>query len=374
MRNFPKLIKVPKNISKNRIVFLDYLRVFAFSSVLIGHKFIGPLKSLINSDNLHATAKITLSILLPLSEGGGAGVVVFFLVSGYIITHVLLYENPIEFAIKRIFRIYPLYIVAVFLQLLLDIIDGDPIPHLGVIVSQLLLIGDFFKTPLTLGGVEWTLRIEIFFYIFMGLLKFSGVFRKRNLILPVVLTLTTILLGFLAPYPTGGWTIGYFSMYAPFLFIGVMFYLWEKEDIKISVLAFFIMLVFFQYFILISKYQAKWLDDHFAILALLLFFLTWFLRFKIPENIVVRQFSELTYSVYLFHNWIWEPMRSSIKSLSISKIPIGIQTLFILLIFCMITNRLVENNGIRIGKKIVLKYQKKKEAQNSNISFCQDEK
>lgn len=101
---------------EGRIVFLDYMRIFAFISVLIGHKFyIELLESTVNP-NIHSTLKFFISLLLPVTAGGGAGVVVFFLTSGYIITHVLSTEKPIEFLIKRAFRIYPLYAFAVIMQ------------------------------------------------------------------------------------------------------------------------------------------------------------------------------------------------------------------------------------------------------------------
>ncbi|WP_040579718.1 hypothetical protein [Methylobacter tundripaludum] len=38
-----------------RIVFLDYLRVFAFISVLIGHKFTVDIATAMGNDKLHAT-------------------------------------------------------------------------------------------------------------------------------------------------------------------------------------------------------------------------------------------------------------------------------------------------------------------------------
>lgn len=91
--------------SHNRIIFLDYCRIFAFVSVLIGHEFFGDILNLISNPNVHITIKSILSISLPVFEGGGAGVVVFFMVSGYIITKVIEFEKPFDFLIKRIFRI-----------------------------------------------------------------------------------------------------------------------------------------------------------------------------------------------------------------------------------------------------------------------------
>ncbi len=79
------MVQVHAESKNGRIVFLDYLRIFAFVSVLIGHKFYPYLLEFIADENIHATPRMIVEFLMPLFYGGGAGVVVFFLVSGYII-------------------------------------------------------------------------------------------------------------------------------------------------------------------------------------------------------------------------------------------------------------------------------------------------
>ena len=82
-----------------RLVFLDYLRIFAFASVFAGHKFSAPVQAAAREGVGWQAA--AARVLWPFIEGGGAGVVVFFLVSGYIITHVLQRERTPEFLLKR---------------------------------------------------------------------------------------------------------------------------------------------------------------------------------------------------------------------------------------------------------------------------------
>lgn len=59
-------------------------------------------------------------------------------------------------------------------------LNGVPFPPLSILIPQILLMGDFFQTPHTLAGVEWTLRIEVMFYAFMALLKTVGLFNKQQ--------------------------------------------------------------------------------------------------------------------------------------------------------------------------------------------------
>ncbi|PJE18143.1 MAG: hypothetical protein CK430_00640 [Legionella sp.] len=167
-----------------RIIFLDWLRIFSFSSVLIGHKFYPILLDLSNDDSVHESLRFLIKLILPFCFAGGAGVVVFFLVSGYVITHVLQKEQPLEFLVKRIFRIYPLYIFSVLLQYSFLYSVNPAIVNLQTIIPQLLLIGDFFQTPYSLNGVEWTLRIEVLFYLFMFAMRYFKIIGQYEYALP----------------------------------------------------------------------------------------------------------------------------------------------------------------------------------------------
>jgi peptidoglycan/LPS O-acetylase OafA/YrhL len=79
------------------------MRIFAFASVLIGHKFYPAIERFVADQNNSEMARLALSLTMPLFYGGVVGVIVFFLVSGYIITHVLQHERPLEFLVKRRF-------------------------------------------------------------------------------------------------------------------------------------------------------------------------------------------------------------------------------------------------------------------------------
>ncbi|RSM21609.1 hypothetical protein C5B78_22470 [Aeromonas salmonicida] len=109
-----------ESAKNNRILFLDYLRVFAFLSVLIAHKYSESLSIAANDMNVHATLRLMALTLYQVFEGGGVGVIVFFLISGYIITCVARREGVNTFVVRRFFRIYPLYAFAVMIEIVLD--------------------------------------------------------------------------------------------------------------------------------------------------------------------------------------------------------------------------------------------------------------
>lgn len=342
-----------------RIVFLDYLRVFAFVSVLVGHEFHELLLNVQRSESTHATIKFLLSVLLPFFNAG-AGVTVFFFVSGYIVTHILQTENPTEFLIKRIFRIYPLYVFAVLFEYVLAYTINGSIPALSTLVPQLLLIGQVVDAPLTLGGVEWTLRVEVMFYALMLLLKLAGLFNtKHQKIQPLVYTVVLIFLYKISPFPANKteFVFAAYSIGLQFLMLGSCFYLLEINRINKKIFAFLFLLIFYQYYKLTDLYQTQLLHDNYAALALLLFFTMWVCRKKFEISKEIIYLSDLTYAIYLFHVLVYNFLIHIIiqNSFVISQRNYILLYLTVLFVFCSTVMYAVEKPSIKLGKKILSK-------------------
>lgn len=96
---------------------------------------------------------------------GFMGVALFFLVSGYIITHVASSESRREFLIKRVFRIYPPLIVSVLVCLLCGQWIGVPTPPLTDILRNFTLLNFLHIPQVVIQGVAWSLVIEVEFYL-----------------------------------------------------------------------------------------------------------------------------------------------------------------------------------------------------------------
>ena len=256
----------------NRIDFLDYMRVFAFSSVLIGHKFMPDLIELSASNSTHITFRIILDAVVSLCFGGAAGVAVFFLTSGYIITHVLRSESALEFAVKRLFRIYPLYMVAVALEIVMNTyIFLIPAPSYSVIIQRMLLVGDLFDTPYGLGSVEWTLRIEVTFYAIMIALKFFGAMARPS-VLPYVYVSLSVILYLIDPFPEyAGWTNGYMNIFLPILFIGSILYIYETSGATVSTCAWSSIAILFCSLSYSSKVNEALSQSNFIALSIFVF-------------------------------------------------------------------------------------------------------
>ena len=184
---------------------------------------------------------------------------------------------------------------AVLLEALYKYIYADVVPDPAILIQHLLLIGDFFGTHYALAGVEWTLRVEIMFYLFMLLLKSAGMIDRFKIALPWVLIAATYTLGYFAPFPNNGyWAHGYFTIYGTFLFLGSMWYLREKQQISLTFFLIYVAYVLLQHYDLIATHQTHWLKAPFATLAVGLFFLAWHFRNSLTLTPLVMLLSELT--------------------------------------------------------------------------------
>ena len=104
-------------------------------------------------------------------DGGFLGVVLFFLISGYIVTHASLSENRTSYLTKRVLRIFPpLAFALAVLWTLMHVMPslGIPLPVFqGARADrwlQSLLLLDFFTTGPRVLSVTWTLAVELIFY------------------------------------------------------------------------------------------------------------------------------------------------------------------------------------------------------------------
>lgn len=342
----------------SRIIFLDYLRIYAFASVLIGHKFYEPLAEYANSINIqHITLQYMRNIFLAIFYGGGAGVIVFFLISGYIITYVLQQEKPLEFLIKRFFRIYPLLILAITCEYILNFYCFNIPIDISKMIIQITLLGDFFSVPYALAGVEWTLRVEILFYIFMALLTKVKFWKLSGVVQILIFSLCILAINILAPFPNfQDFASCYFSLYAPFLFLGSAFFMLQNRYIDKMVFVLFTILVFANCFYLTLVFKPISLTTNFVIVGFLIFLFFYLKRnnlfFGVKINTTIINLSSLTYSIYLFHNFLWIFIQ---KLLALFFITSDFMILFILFIFCYFINKLIEMPLNKFGHKVATK-------------------
>lgn len=114
---------------------------------------------------------------------GLAAVFGFLLISGYSIAHSLDRKQS-GFYQRRLLRIYPLYVCAILVTVLVTVIGLNERIKLSVILGNLLFLQNFFIETLPNNSPLWTLSMEVFCYVLAPL--FNKIKTKYLLFLVIV--------------------------------------------------------------------------------------------------------------------------------------------------------------------------------------------
>ena len=138
-----------------RFLALDTMRGVAILMVLFGHFL--PDRIVFGQLAHHVTSL------------GRGGVLLFFLLSGYLIFRNVERQDTTIFLSRRLFKIFPAYSINVALIFLFGLFTARHENwNLKVLLANLFMVQDIFGQDL-LNGVFWTLLIEIKFYAFIAL-------------------------------------------------------------------------------------------------------------------------------------------------------------------------------------------------------------
>jgi peptidoglycan/LPS O-acetylase OafA/YrhL len=138
-----------------------------------------------------------------LFDPGLYGVLVFFLISGYIVPASMERRGSLRtFWISRLFRLFPLFAFVVAITLLLSVfglasLQGTNQNVAAAVLSHLLMLNDLLAGP-NLIVVIWTLSYEMVFYLLLTALFTTGLHRRSGA-LAVTFACGAILLGGLLP-------------------------------------------------------------------------------------------------------------------------------------------------------------------------------
>ena len=156
----------------SRLAWLDVLRGLAALAVVFNHfgYFVppgvkGPVYQWINP--------------------GDYGVFVFFLISGYIVPASLERKGSVRtFWVSRLFRLYPLYLLAVAIAVALYLVHVGGLRGEGAdpetsVLSQMLMMSNVLAGQ-NLPNVVWSLSYEMIFYLLLTALFMARVHRRSS--------------------------------------------------------------------------------------------------------------------------------------------------------------------------------------------------
>jgi peptidoglycan/LPS O-acetylase OafA/YrhL len=191
---------------KDRLVFLDVARGCAALLVVMEH-------------GLEQCVPGYLEWSLPRINLGQIGVLLFFLISGFIIPASLQQGgSQVRFWLRRFFRLFPLYWTSIALSCLFITwsgrpLGGVPLDRPATWLLNVTMLQGFLGQPHVL-GVFWTLHLELVIYAACSLLFALGLLSRPALLAWVVLALYVVEGVFLRPLIVG----------KPFLIGGRMFF------------------------------------------------------------------------------------------------------------------------------------------------------
>ena len=297
-----------------------------------------------------------------LSDFGGMGVDVFFVVSGFIMTHIVINKEKTasSFILNRLVRVVPNYwfysVVIVVLGLIISIHSSDV--TLTSFIQSLLFIPNENPSPL-LGvfptlTVGWTLNYEMLFYVIVSVALF--VFKKNT---KAVFILVAIVL-FLIPILNKTIMSGYYRFFLiEFILGGCVYYLikFNKKEFNLGVLILSASLLFLN----LHPAFERMLISFFIVMLFV-----YLERFFKKEILFIKSgifLGNISYSIYLSHTLVinilfvcFTSYRGDINSYTDISLFLFLTTLFTILI-SYFSYHLIELKTSRILKNTFKKYE-----------------
>lgn len=336
-------------LNSNRLEFLDALRAIAALSVILQH---------IGERTFPWFANFTTNYF----QFGVFGVTVFFLCSGFIIPVSLEKGSSItKFWIKRVFRLYPLYIfsfVSAILLIKLGMFDAD-FPSITTILAQFSLLQKFIGQPMIL-GLYWTLNLEMVFYILVTCLFIVGLLRKTTF-LAFASLIGAVFIGL---FFSNGYGLAF---YLSSMFVGTIFYrLLNNETSKKTVTL--IMSCVLVAILVITSSNLLGKDDPSAlgtqsfipvlsawVMAYTVFIIFYSLR-DFHQASAILYFGKISYSLYLIQGVVLQSLHPAMPPLLTAIIDLSL-----IIIISSMTYYWIEKPFIKLGHNVSAKLNKKAE-------------
>jgi peptidoglycan/LPS O-acetylase OafA/YrhL len=351
--------------STNRFVFIDIIRSVAAPLVVYSHV----ITLWLEPNGMGGTAAVQVIdavIRQPLElqqHFGHLAVVLFFLVSGFIVTHVGVKEAHREFGVKRVLRIYPLLAVAVLVSAVVGVL-GSQVLDTGQryeltpasMLTNMLLLNYLMVPQVVLVGVAWTLVVEVIFYT--TILVLLALLRRRTwLAIAVELELVFIVVLLARSFGASFFLFAVSVSFLPVLLVGQT--IWAVWSGRIPLWAGLIFgVVASAIYIWAANLSMGRIDDAYCstfAFATLLFLVGLLAEPRLRRNRIVSYFADRSYSIYLLHGVLAFPVMLALYP--VLPLPVCLLAgLGATLAAVEITYRFVEVTGQRLARRLTRRY------------------
>ena len=329
------------------------------------HALRGLAATVIIAYHLHLMQPVFKVRYLSFVNTFGAGVTLFFMLSCFSLFHST--QNQIYrdnwlfvYVMKRIFRIYPLFLLMIGVHLILHYLLYDKVYSFAEIFSNLLILYQFYPgqhTSFVWAG--WTIGVEVTFYCLFPLLLVISQKIRFWLVLFVITMLLSRSMPLLVAQLKLDASYAYMGFPSQlFVFIGggLLYLIVKRYPInkKVALVLFLIFIVL----IMFSKLIAEILSIAVLLLGILIYSCY---KNKLLFNRLTKFLGEASYSIYLLHPVVIALLKPYLKSVYEVQLPVDIAFLICFLIVfalvCVIAyviNRYFEipiyRYGVRLAK------------------------
>ena len=335
---------------KKRLQYLDSARGFAAIAVLIFH-------AVLSFSEVHTDLDRLSNFFKTYFDLGKIGVIVFFLISGFVIPFSFNGTGFIalkSFGISRLFRLYPVYWVSVILGFVLyqnfSWVD---------FIANLTMLQQFVGFP-NIIGLYWTLQIELIFYFLIAItFIINKLYNNRFLFIS---SISFLIIATVLAYIRGEYAIK-LPLAVP-LALSLMFFgsYFRHAVINQEIEARFLSKLYIALYITLIPLVSWWgyqvdygFDESWYkylityYLGLILFLIIIKIKYS---NQLTSYLGSISYSVYLFHPLMISVISSKYFQYLDSGFLKVCATLFTTLVFSHLTYKLIEKPSISLGHKL----------------------
>ncbi|MGV1871398.1 acyltransferase family protein [Agrobacterium rosae] len=344
----------------NRYENIDALRAIAALSVVVQH-FFGDI--IHEATNPQGIAYYVATSSVSYFDAGRFGVVLFFLISGFVVPFSIKGTHPLHrFAVSRFFRLFPAMWLALACLAVASAMHGQW-PSLPTLLANMTMLPAAFRQP-WMSGSYWTLTIEILFYVLS-----AGLFALGFLYRPAIVAVFAILLASATAIPILLRSVGtampvqYLSLHVSFLYLGLLLRMTLVDKLPGAFIgSACVLLVQAVVLLTIGDFSLSRQDGFFLVgtlpiltsyvAALCVFVVS--VKTSAPHNATLSRLGALSYSIYLFHGiaallvFAFLPLTGTW-----ADFPIGIISLVLTLLISVLVYDYLEKPMVNLGYRYI---------------------
>lgn len=240
---------------------------------------------------------------------GAVGVLLFFLVSGFVIPLALERRSLSGFVVRRFFRLYPTLWVCLGITVTVLLVQGAvllrPFPYgTEMVAGNALLVAPYTRAP-WIEPVLWSLAVEELFYLVACLLGWRGLLARRSAVVLVAAGLTGVALATRgAAIGSPLFWLGFNAAFVIFILLGVVLHHVFRGRWSLAGAGAVFVVVCGSYFVSLRHgptSAVSGLYTNSSVLAMVIFGALFLARDRLPYSRLVDALSNISYPLYLLH-------------------------------------------------------------------------